>query len=120
MATSGKACLLEEPGSPAVDAGHPAAAPDPDGTRADAGAFYLDQRPVLEPLRVSVPGGLGLEIRFAAFPNRAYSVEYADALVTNGWQTLATFPAQPALRFLAVTNEPPADALRRFYRVLAP
>ena len=30
-------------GSPCIDAGDPASPPDPDGTRADIGAFYYDQ-----------------------------------------------------------------------------
>ena len=32
------------PGSPCIDAGNPNSPPDPDGTRADMGAFYYDQR----------------------------------------------------------------------------
>ena len=31
------------PDSPCIDAGDPAATPDPDGTRADQGAFYFDE-----------------------------------------------------------------------------
>lgn len=31
------------PGSPCIDAGDPASPPDPDGTRADMGAYYFDQ-----------------------------------------------------------------------------
>ena len=38
-----------EPGSPAIDAGDPAAGLDPDGTAPDAGPFYFDQTGVSAP-----------------------------------------------------------------------
>jgi FlgD Ig-like domain len=39
------------PGSPAIDAGDPAAGLDPDGTAPDAGPFYFDQNGVAVPRR---------------------------------------------------------------------
>jgi|GEM_PF-1255609 len=42
--------------SPCIDAGDPESPPDPDGTRADMGAFYFHQRDIeVEPLRIVFP-----------------------------------------------------------------
>ena len=46
--------LLED--SPCIDAGDPDSPPDPDGTRADMGAFYFHQRDIeVEPLELNFP-----------------------------------------------------------------
>lgn len=44
--------LTEE--SPCIDAGDPVSSPDPDGTIADMGAYYYDQRPVIEDLIITI------------------------------------------------------------------
>jgi hypothetical protein len=49
-------------GSPAIDAGFPGSAFDPDGTRADAGAFAFDQRLVGVPTVIAA-------LQLAAAPN---------------------------------------------------
>lgn len=55
-------------GSPAIDAGNPALPPDPDGTVADLGPFYLDQDAVAAPL----PGAAApIALRAAPNPFRA-------------------------------------------------
>lgn len=48
-------------GSPCIDAGAPESPPDPDGSRADIGAFYFDHR-LTAPGEVSLPTELALTV----------------------------------------------------------
>jgi hypothetical protein len=52
-------------GSPCIDAGDPNTPLDPDGTVADLGAFYYDQRPSATPHFVAQPSAFGL----SSYPN---------------------------------------------------
>lgn len=51
--------LTLQAGSPCVDAGDPASALDPDGTRADMGAFFLDQGSLVTALASTFGAGCG-------------------------------------------------------------
>jgi hypothetical protein len=104
-----------QPYSPAIDAGNPSSAPDPDGSRADLGSFrFLPPPPALSEPRRS--GSNELVFWLHAYTNRNYVVEFTDTL-TN-WISLQTVWATntPA----AVTDSAAANPVR-FYRArLAP
>jgi len=75
-------------GSPAIDFGWPGSPVDPDGTRADAGAFWFDQAVVSVPLA-------GVSLKFAAAPNpfRARA-NLSYSLVNAGRVRVSVFDAR--------------------------
>jgi len=75
------------PFSPCIDAGNPASPLDPDGSRADLGAYpFVPPAPVLGGSRW-LPGS-GFEFELSGYTNRNYVIESADA-ATN-WVFLKT------------------------------
>lgn len=105
-----------QPHSPCIDSGDPSSPPDPDGSRADIGAFtFVPPPPVL-----SSPRSLGNgEFQFAlnAYTNRNYVIEASDT-ATN-WFLLKTIP-QPA-EANVVTDTTATNSSHRIYRArLAP
>ncbi len=54
---------------------------------------------------------------FEAEANRAYAVEFVDALLTASWQALTNIVAQPASRQVTISDDSVTSTPQRFYRV---
>ena len=67
-----------------------------------------------------LPSG-GVEIRFEALANKAYTVLVSGSLDPDSWQKLTDIPAEPALRPAMVVTDPgPHGSGFRGYRVVTP
>ena len=67
-----------------------------------------------------LPAG-GVEIRFEALANKAYTVLVSGTLAPDSWQKLTDIPADPALRPSVVVTDPrPQGSGFRGYRVVTP
>lgn len=84
-------------GSPCIDAGDPASPPDPDGTRADMGAYYFDQggptgnltldlEPVNPPIILPPQGGLFEYTATATCDSAGYAIfdAWTELLLPDG------------------------------------
>jgi hypothetical protein len=60
----------------------------------------------------------GIRFSFLAQSNRAYAVQFRDALTDGDWELLTTFPASPADTLVHVTNSPLLN--ERYFRVRTP
>ncbi|MBC8465523.1 T9SS type A sorting domain-containing protein [bacterium] len=69
--------------SPCIDTGYPDSPEDPDGTRADMGAFYFDQEVSINAEFIEFPSGIRL---YSIYPNPFNStlqIKYAVPFITN-------------------------------------
>ena len=57
---------------------------------------------------------------FAAEANRAYAVEFAEALPAVSWQGLTNIAAQAAAQQITISDGSVTNTPQRFYRVRAP
>ncbi len=96
--------------------------PDADGQN-NAAEFAASTDPlnntdVLRAAITNAASGPGFVIHFLAKANRAYVIEYKNALTNPAWQTLATIPSEASDTEVECTD--PTAALQRFYRVRTP
>ena len=64
-------------------------------------------------------GNNTFRVRFAGIPGRAYTIQYAENLLTPDWQTLATQTADATGSF-EYADTPPQEAPARFYHSTVP
>jgi hypothetical protein len=100
-----------QPASPCTDSGDPASPPDPDGTRADQGAFPFDQLPELLAPQMLAAGAFGFTLRGTS--NQTYQVQATTNFID--WENLFTLINTNGQTTLEDTNA--AAVPSRFYRV---
>jgi len=104
-----------QPASPCIDAGDPAAAVDPDGSRTDIGYLtFLPPPPVLGPVQMLAEGTFTFHLN--AYPSRNYVVESTTDL--HNWAPLTNIAQNVGVTQVQDANPVP---VKRFYRArLAP
>lgn len=69
--------------SPCIDAGHPNSRQDPDGTRADIGAYYYHSMAIHGTLGIDDPPANDARVRFEVFPLPAIDLIYIDSYTSG-------------------------------------
>jgi hypothetical protein len=75
--------------------------------------------PIGPPAELQSPQRLGdaFSFTFTAEANRAYAVEFAEALPVSTWQPLTNITAQAEVQEITVSDGSVTSSLHRFYRV---
>jgi hypothetical protein len=101
-------------GSPCINTGDPAAAPDTDGTRADMGAYPFLQTPVVIQFETPAqPVDGRFRLQFTLAPEQSYWLEATTNFVD--WEFLTSLPGTSAVGEWTDTNA--AASPLRFYRL---
>lgn len=98
----------------------PEADPDGDGAT-NLQEYYAgtDPRDPASALRLAATAGAdGVRLRFAAVPDKSYTILYRDQVTAGGWQLLRAVPPHREPSIIEFVE--PAAATTRFYRVQTP
>jgi hypothetical protein len=74
----------------------------------------------VESIETTSAGNLAVQLQFNAVSNRTYSVVWSPAAASGPWTAVADVGASGTNRVVQVTDQRPADAPPRFYRLMTP